>query len=153
MIVKVHQCKNRHFHLSSKLIEWHQGINYSHYAIEYKSETGNQLILDATRKNIACYNAKDYFDNRYHSMKSFEIFLNINRVDFLKWQEQHLGKDYPEKQILGIVLGIALKKNDDRKMICSELVLDMLVALKGFSFTGNRDLFDMNDLEKILRGI
>lgn len=155
--LKIYQCHNKHFDITSKLIEFHQRSNYSHIAIGFVSETGREMIIDSTRKNISIYPAYEYWSERYDNVGELCIETDGTRKDFLRVIEPFLGRDYPERQIIAILFKIASFSNGSKKMTCNELALRIVLELKKeFKFEGNLDTVDLNGtwaaLKKVSNG-
>ena len=149
--ITIYQCHSKHFGLTSRLIEFHQKTNYSHMAIGFTSETGREMIIDSTRKNISFYPADNYFSDKYDAMGTKEIELDCSRKEFLSVVEDWLGLDYPESQIIGLMLNIVINRNGSKKMTCNELALRIPLRLKkGFKFDGDLDAVDLNEAWKAL---
>lgn len=132
----------------SWLIKLVQGTSYSHYAIGYTSHTGEYIVLDATSKNTAIKTSKRFLST-YNIINEYTVTLQTDYDTFSLWYEKLLGTPYGVAQLLGVIIK---SSRLGKGIICNELVLRLL-----HRFTQTHiydiDTKDLNDTDKILRGI
>lgn len=155
MIVRVHKCRPKmYFPILAWTIMLFQGMKpwkrdaWSHMAISYLSLTGIWKFADSTSKGVR--DMPDFqFLRHYEIVDTVLININFRPEDFLRWYEEHEGKEYDSWQIVGLALKtlgfISFNKfgANYRKLICNELVLSLLVRFKGLQI-GDSDNYDLN---------
>jgi len=140
MIVLVHKCRpaNHPAPITAWLIMLFQGMvpwkkeSFSHLAISYFSTTHNHKFADSTAKGVRDMRSK-YFKKTYKIVETKRLNIPQDYDQFLMWFEEHEGKSYDKKQIVGLLLKalglITFNKygHNLNKLTCNELVLDLIL--------------------------
>ena len=157
MIVKVHKVKYiGKFGPLAKLIMWIQKTDYSHYCMEYESESRNKMILDSTMHGVR-ESWSEIFFKSYKIIGTYEIKLLTNRRGLLHKVQRHQGKSYGFLQIMGLLLRMCFDISNpfggnDKRLICNELILVLLRDINGLTIDDS-DNYDLNDTEIVLEQI
>ena len=143
MIVNVHKCRPIYHPIPvlawlimifQKMLPWKKN-SWSHMCLSYHSQFHNEIYMDATSKSVRL--APEFiYKKRYEIVETVKIDIKDSH-GFYKWVESQLGKEYDNLQLIGIaakVLNfISFNKlgRDYEKLICSELILNMIQRFKG----------------------
>lgn len=165
MPIEIHQCRPINYTfpwvawlimLFQKMLPWDPD-SYSHLAGSFHSETGAKKSFDSTSKSVRDM-LHTRFLKKYHIVKTKKIHIECTRKEFLKWLEEHEGKDYDNGQIKGLALKaiglLTFNKygSDYRKMTCNEVILSLLERFKTRTF-GDPDNYDLlstwKEVEKV----
>jgi len=153
--IRFYKCKPKmNFPVFSWLIILFQGMNpfkrgsYSHMAIGYISETGEEKIADVT--SLGCRDrTKENFKKDYDLIEVKTREYEIERKDFLRWYEENEGKEYDNIQIAGLaskmisIVSFNKLGNNFKKLICSELILSFKVRFDSLEVEDS-DNWDLN---------
>lgn len=154
MIVRVHKCRPiMKLPIFAWIIMIFQGMkpwkedSWSHMAISYLSITGDWKFADSTSKGVRSF-PRNRFLMRYIILDTKILDIKVRPEEFLRWFEEHEGKEYDSLQIVGLalkVLGFVSNNtigNNWKKLICSELVLSMLSRFRGIKVV-DPDSYDL----------
>ena len=152
MKVQLLSCKpkNHPFPILSWAIRWFQKTSYSHNAIKY----GN-YIIDASGKDVRI-SASWEFLTRYEIVEEISIEIDSNFEQFVNWTLLFVNKKYGFFQLVGIALQyFRLAKrnwfgNEERNLICSELIILLLRDFKGLKVKDSDD-YDLNSTWKLAK--
>lgn len=152
MIVKVHQCLPIYhpFPIASWLIKYFSKTNYSHYAIQC-----NNVVVDATGHDVLPRSVYQ-FRQRYRVEKTFELNIDTDFEGFVNWTLIYVNRKYSFLQVFGLLLmTLGFSKNnpwgnDDKRLICNELVLYLLADFTDFK-PSDTDNYTLEQTEKVLR--
>lgn len=151
MNIRILQCYHKGFAPLSKLIRWHQRTNYSHYAIGYRSITGNYVFVDATSKNVSPYSPENFL-KKYHVVNVFHVELDVSEIENLSLLESYYGTPYSVMQLLGLLFSTKRWNNAANAMTCNELILRYLNHFTNKNIQ-DIDSLDLNDTERIIKEI
>jgi len=129
------------------MVPWKRD-SFSHMAISYMSLTGDWKYADSTQKGVRDMVEK-HFTRHYIIIDTILLDIKVRPEEFLKWFEEHEGKEYDQWQLLNLAirsLGFVSFNRfgaNWKKMVCNELVLSLLVRFKGL-YVLDPDVFDLN---------
>lgn len=123
---------------------------FSHVLIRYADQFGEEKLFHATSPCVCVQKTLDYMPG-HKVAASFEITLDCSPDRFFGFVEGSCGKEYSQSQLLAIVSRTRLADNGSEKMICSELVADVLKRFSSVPISGVIDRITPGDLYQILR--
>lgn len=111
------------------MLPW-KGESWSHMAMSVESQ-----YFDSRFTGTQSSTESDFLNN-YRLIDTITIEVDVAFADFINWFELHRGKDYDTIQLFGLLLKYLniIKINSigsgNKKLICSELIIDFLASFK-----------------------
>lgn len=132
--------------LVSKGIMWWLGTNYSHVFFIL-----NEHIYHCDGEGVNRIKLEDY-KVTHKLVSEFEVELFMTEKEFEAYMTGANGKEYSESQYLGFLHARFQKwvGNGDKKMICSELVAEVLAKYGKFFLPKPADFMSPKDVHELL---
>ena len=96
----------------------------------------------------------EYYKKTHKLVYEFPLEISLTEKEFEAYMKGAQGKEYSESQYLGFLFDFMKKwvRNGEEKMICSELVAQVLQDFGGFTLPKEADFMSPKDVYNLLKG-
>lgn len=141
-MIHILKCKPIKPSIISRIIMWHQGTNYSHYAIRLFDGCFTDVYHASS--NGVTVEPEYKFLRKYEIVSSHRLSDGYDTILAKKLLRKHIGSGYGYLQILGLLFNVGWFINGASRVICCEYVLRFLNDFFGANIS-KIDGYDLND--------